>query len=307
MPAPNGARVAALGVLIVVGYMFARAEVYKRLPVTRAVALAPDELDRRTDEELFRTTGVHWREGALDFSGMAMDYEQAKSLQSDVRFIQERLQNPQDWDLWFRRDLVMGLPRLAGLALCLLVAGLYGGWRRWGWHGGAPAGPCVLLAVLFVGYLLQFLGRAKVASFTPGQIGLGWLATVPVALFEEAAFRGLIFLGLTERLSPRKAALASSFLFMVWHFQAQSIGSWPSIFLYGMASCGALYAGVGLPVQAVVHEVVDSVWYFIGTDGSLPYAYPLLARGGFFVMAAAAVWGWRLLGTGGNPRAPELS
>lgn len=301
-PSGNGGRVAVLGTLIVVGYMFARAEIYSRMPVTRAVEMPDDELDRRTDEELFRATGAHWRDGAIELGEGESNFEQAQSLRADVGFIQARLLNPHDWGLWFRRDLIMGIPRLAGFALCLLVAGRYGGWRRWGWHGGAPLGPSALLVVLCLGYLAQFLGRAKVVTLTPGQIGIGWLATIPVALFEEAAFRGLIFLGLTERMSARKAAIASSLLFMVWHFQAQNLAEWPSIFLFGMVACASLHAGAGLPVLAVVHELVDSVWYFIGSDGSHPSAYPALARGGFLVMVAAAVWGWRLLGV--IPAAP---
>ncbi|MFH1620155.1 MAG: hypothetical protein ABIG11_09685, partial [bacterium] len=38
-----------------------------------------------------------------------------------------------DPDAWFRRDLVMSIPRLAALALCILVTIRCGGWKRWGW------------------------------------------------------------------------------------------------------------------------------------------------------------------------------
>ena len=168
-----------------------------------------------------------------------------------------------DWSLWFRRDALMSLPRLAGLAACLAVMAKAGPWESWGWHGRAPARPLALAASVVLVYALFFLPE-RAAIYTPAQKALGWATTLPVALFEEACFRGLLYVSLSRLWSPRPAALLSALLFAAYHWQAQPVQDWPSIFCIGVVWAAALESGLGLPWLVLAHELADALFFHIG-------------------------------------------
>lgn len=191
---------------------------------------------------------------------------------------------------WFRRDAWMSLPRLAGLAACLAVMARGGPWEHWGWHLRAPAAPAALAGSVVLVYALIFIPERR-EIYGPAQKALGWLTTLPVAFFEEACFRGLLFLSLSRLWAPLPAALLSSLAFTVYHLQAQPLSDWPSIFAIGALWAACLQAGVGLPWLALSHEVADALWFHAGAavDAEGWDAVKRLQTLCFLVLAAVAL------------------
>lgn len=166
-----------------------------------------------------------------------------------------------DFDSWFRRDLVMTAPRLAAFAACGAIIHRNGGWRRWGWTGAITARGALLLALSLANLLNGHWLFHSSTDLGASRLALGWLSSVPVALFEEAAFRSLLFLSLRERHSPLAAATLSSLAFTVFHVQAQPLFGWPQIFVFGLAACAALERGTGVWAIALEHLIADGLWY----------------------------------------------
>ncbi|MFH1619882.1 MAG: CPBP family intramembrane glutamic endopeptidase, partial [bacterium] len=150
-----------------------------------------------------------------------------------------------------------------------------GGWKRWGWGMSATLRGCFLLSVVTA---MILLANGSESSYSAFQIIIGWLATMPVALFEEAAFRSLLFLSLREQMSPLKAALLSSLIFAVFHIEAQPVYGWPDIFVYGLGACAALHNGVGLAWLILSHLLVDGIWYHFNIIGHISLKVLLVHR-----------------------------
>ena len=203
-----------------------------------------------------------------------------------------------DYTTWLNRDMVMSVPRLIGLILCLLVISRRGGPRRWGWGFRLAwlGGAALVLTTAMEIFLMK--SPAAEATFSPRQLLLGWLSTGPVALFEEAAFRSVLFLSLRRRMSPLAAALLSSLAFAVYHIEAQSVTVWPYTFAFGMGTCAALDQGVGIGALVAAHWFVDGValhltggpvsrWSWLGDSVFMPltliYSAVLLRYGGSYV------------------------
>lgn len=196
-----------------------------------------------------------------------------------------------DFETWFARDLIMSVPRLAGFAACLAVARGFGDWRSWGWgrfFRGDLAGWLLLLAAVAM-EVLGHLAAGSGSSFGPGLLLAGWLSTVPVALFEETAFRSLLFLALRERFHVLPAALISSVLFAVYHFEAQPIAMWPHIFIFGVAACAALQRGVSMPALILAHLFVDGAWFHVVGEGGKAHFFVLNLLTGALTLAASLV------------------
>jgi membrane protease YdiL (CAAX protease family) len=197
------------------------------------------------------------------------------------------------WALWSRRDLWMTIPRLAAFGTCLAVMRRNSPWeQRWGWGWGASWTGLAWLGASLAAFLVIFCSQQRDVTFSDQEIALGWLVTLPVPLFEEACFRGLLYCSLARLRGPRTAALASAVAFTLFHWQAQSLGAWPFIFSAGMLSAAALQAGAGLPWLMFEHLLVDGIWYSFGTngtprpDGTLIY----LGAQALFGMLALLAW-----------------
>lgn len=178
-----------------------------------------------------------------------------------------------DLEAWFWRDLAMTGPRLAGLLACLLISRRARDWNGWGWNSAMTLAGGAALALAGTLEILHRLMGGSEAVFGGARLAAAWLATGPVALFEEAAFRSLLFLSLRERTSPRLAALLSSALFAVYHFEAQPVESWPRIAAFGLAACAALHRGAGLWWLIGVHWLVDGLWFHVGAGAPSDWAF----------------------------------
>ncbi len=197
-------------------------------------------------------------------------------------------------DAWFWRDAFMSFPRLAAFAACLLLTRRTGGFARRGWRWDARATPCALLALLIFFFAIRYVGQRRVTTFASWQIAVGWLTTLPVAFFEEAAFRGLLFTSIRGRMGPMRAALVSTTLFVFYHVQAMSlVHGWPLFVIFGLAACAALERGAGLPWLIATHEVVDSIWFHLGRG--IEISRPALYVPGYAGMVACAIAALALL------------
>ena len=189
---------------------------------------------------------------------------------------------------WSYRDAVMCAPRLAAFAALWTC-------NRHRWNNAVPfdfraAGKGLLLPSL----LLIFAECLRTYTFADhswplDQALVGIAATVPVVLFEEYAFRGGILHGLSSRFGTVVTLLLGSALFVLFHVQAQPVDAWPTIFLFGLTWSGLRLRGLGLGWLALIHFIVDSL-YFAGVDyppfGSEANLYYLF---GLF-MAALLAW-----------------
>ena len=177
------------------------------------------------------------------------------------------------FDAWFFRDLVMSAPRLTALLACLIYSRRSGGWTEWGWTFSLTRTGAIALALVTGMELLLHFAHGSGSDLPPWVILFGWLATGPVALFEEAAFRSLMFLSMRRQLSPRLAALLCSTLFMVYHVEAQPVEHWPHIFVFGLGTCAAIQCGAGLGWLIAAHWLVDGAWFHLTTGPGSSWAW----------------------------------
>ncbi|UPT72635.1 MAG: CPBP family intramembrane metalloprotease [Elusimicrobiota bacterium] len=203
-----------------------------------------------------------------------------------------------DLHTWLLIDAWKTIPRLGALAACWWAMRPAGP-RAWGWTAPSGAGAALAFAACFA-LGLKFLDNGP-GDFGAGEKAVGVLLTIPVALWEELCYRGLLFQGLRREMSALRAALISTAVFTVMHWGSIGVAGWPEIYLTGFVWCGAAALGAGLPALAVSHWLVDSVWFWLAEDG----------HGGTFtrlslaLLAAAAVPAWRALrATPGAPPSP---
>ena len=190
---------------------------------------------------------------------------------------------------WSRRDALMCLPRLAAF-LALRECNR----QRWGnavpFNFAAKGRGFLLPALLLVGAesLRTFVfGQGPAWPLDLALVGLA--ATVPVVLFEEYAFRGGILHGLASRFGRPTALLGGSVLFTVFHLQAQPFSIWPAIFLLGLVWSGLRLRGLGLGWLALIHFIVDGL-YFAKLDFPSAFSGPGYLYHGLLLVAA--VWAW---------------
>jgi membrane protease YdiL (CAAX protease family) len=193
---------------------------------------------------------------------------------------------------WVRRDVLMTWPRLAAFVLCLAAMAAFGGLSRWKWRGLTPS--FVLIAACSCGFVMKHGYFGPPGLGRPHALWMLW-ANVFVVLWEEACYRGLLYLGLRERFEPVPAALISSAAFTLMHVQAQPVSLWFWIFCVGIAACASLEGGTGLLWLMLAHWAVDSVPYLV--DGKEWWGATSLL-GSFLCVAAAACSLIRLSGSG---------
>lgn len=195
-----------------------------------------------------------------------------------------------DWysQQYFAWDVAMTLPRLAAFCLCLMVAAcsMRPGWAWESRHAPHSAFAWLLAAAAGLGTVATALGTHL--HLTAMQRVSMIATTVPVALFEECGFRGLLFLSLAGRMRPWLAGLLSSVLFAVWHYPTHGVLSLPHIFFFGLACCGALHQGVGLTWLVLAHFLVDA--WAVALGGAAPS--PAVGWAGYALLIVSAVLPW---------------
>lgn len=159
--------------------------------------------------------------------------------------------------------LVLWAPTIVGVMAALLthrgMASLGLGASPWRYHALAFAVPAASLLAVDGTLLL-----AGVVRFSGGVQGLQW-GLVPINLFEaageEIGFRGWLVPALASRYGFRKAALASSAAWFVWHLPGAIWGDFgqgaPAI--YGIACFGVFAMGFGV-FLAWLRTRSGSVW-----------------------------------------------
>ncbi len=90
----------------------------------------------------------------------------------------------------------------------------------------------------------------------------------PIA--EETLFRGLLFAGLAQRMAPLPAALASSILFGLWHFEPYAL---PTLTTFGLFQAWVYYRARNIWAPIATHGVVNFVLF------TLLYLRPLAHAG----------------------------
>lgn len=127
---------------------------------------------------------------------------------------------------------------------------------RWYWWGIAVAAAGLIFAVntLYFKFIVQYLNvpYAGVHVDAYQEFGLDWWAIIAIVclqpgIFEELAFRGLIFDGLAKHLSYRETWILSVFMFALLHL---SLWSFPALFFVGWGlivlrqKSGSLFPGM---------------------------------------------------------------
>jgi membrane protease YdiL (CAAX protease family) len=245
--------------------MAARFFIYRAMPTSTSLSVprALDEAIREGKRDRFEAEA---RAAGLDPSRVQIDsVELAPGAVKNSYF----LYSP---ERWFTRDLIMSAIKLAVFLALAVVTARAGGAARWGWTWAASSWGVVALAIVTAMIILSDLSGGSQPGFSPGRIAVGWLATGTVALFEETAFRSLLFLPFRERMHPIWAALLSSLLFMFYHVQAQPLIAWPHILVFGLGACAALHRGCGLPWLVAAHWIADGVWYHIASGPPVAWA-----------------------------------
>jgi len=189
---------------------------------------------------------------------------------------------PDDWYRWFLRDEIMTLPRLACVAAAWIVGRRWWSRRELGLHARGAGLASLLLAATV---LPAFIPPGLMGPLTPGWIRFGIL-TIPVALWEELVYLGVLFNALREWKGVHAAIVLSAMLFTVVHVQAQPVAGWPILLVSGLAG-GVLRArGVSLWWLMLIHWADDTLWYGI-SDLSLAQNLVLPVR---MALVAVVLW-----------------
>ena len=195
-------------------------------------------------------------------------------------------------DLWLARERVVTVYRVLGLLACLAVSASLGSWRSWGWHGGSTQQGQAFVGLVSLAWAMVLIGGQGPTAIPSSMCLEGWLLTIPVALFEEACFRGLLFTSLKSLLKPQWAALWSSLFFACWHYGVQGVEGWPKIVCFGLAACAAMTAGLGLPWLAFWHELLDGVFLQFDAGGRASSQWELFS---LVACLGLASWAWQYL------------
>ncbi|HWD18706.1 MAG TPA: CPBP family intramembrane glutamic endopeptidase [Verrucomicrobiae bacterium] len=161
---------------------------------------------------------------------------------------------------WFVRDTWMSVPRLAAF---LAIFCIHGGWRRPRldfWRAGDFK--VVALGLVVVALWWFYFSGGVGDGFSTDMICIGVATSAVVGLFEEYAFRGPLLVALGP---ARQAVLLSSFLFAIYHFQAQSVEAWPAIFGTGVVFASLRFRGASLALLVALHTLIDAGYFFFAS------------------------------------------
>jgi membrane protease YdiL (CAAX protease family) len=167
---------------------------------------------------------------------------------------------------WLLRDTIMDLPRIAAALFTL-----YFGCRAWGWKklgfdlkGAGPAA-VVGAALLLTEIVFSWLGSESFVL--PGRsLYIFLFSSFVVGSVEEVLFRGALLNALRDWKGDLAALWASSFLFTIYHVQAQPYAGWPGIFMIGFVMALLRLNGVSILWLILIHGMVDCVCGLVGRN-----------------------------------------
>jgi membrane protease YdiL (CAAX protease family) len=165
---------------------------------------------------------------------------------------------------WFVRDTWMTIPRLACFTAIFCI---YSGWKTtrtdWRLSGNRKS---LTLGFFPVALWCFYTSGSRGDHFPHQMIFIGAATSAIVGLFEEYAFRGPLLIDLAQPASVLRSIFISAFLFTIYHFQAQSLRSWPAIFLTGITFAGLRFRGVSLAWLVLIHTIIDASYFFFGSQ-----------------------------------------
>ena len=176
------------------------------------------------------------------------------------------------YEAWVRRDFLMNLPR----ALCL-GGTLWFGLKNWKiielgfFKKGFGIGIIFLFGELTLKGLIG--GLKEGPAFQGSEFFYLATGSIFVGFFEEILFRGVMLRAISDWLGVRMAIVGSSFLFMLFHWQAQDLASWPFLFLFGCLNAGLRQLEVSVIALAITHAIFDTLYFYFKeiVPGSVAY------------------------------------
>ena len=165
---------------------------------------------------------------------------------------------------WFWRDVVMDLPRF----IWALVA-LYLGYRTWGWQklGFSLERPILAMgvgiALLLVEAVFSLMGQRPFV-LPNYALFIFYVSSFMVGFFEEILFRGVLLNALRDWKGSLIALWGSTFVFTVYHIQAQPYHAWPGIFTVGFVLALLRLNNVSMLWLILFHGVNDCVLGIVG-------------------------------------------
>jgi membrane protease YdiL (CAAX protease family) len=155
----------------------------------------------------------------------------------------------------------MTIPRF--FALVLILSLNYWKWKSccFNFNVQYKNSSLIYSIALILIYVFEYSGYT--GPFWPTSlIMLGIIATPFVGFLEEYAFRGALLFSLAQVTTKMNAVWISSFIFMLFHYQAQHVKGWPCIFLTGIILANLRMNGLGLLGLAVIHIIIDTMFFF---------------------------------------------
>lgn len=146
-----------------------------------------------------------------------------------------------------RHTLQLRLPRISDMLLCALMAILI-----------LPASLYLASLVMLVVELI--FGSTMIDAALSGNVKAPWLTILTMcvcpAIFEELLFRGVVFKGMSQNLSIRKAILISALCFGLFHMDFQRLISQT---LLGALCAFAVYRTKSIVAGMTIHFVNNGV------------------------------------------------
>jgi membrane protease YdiL (CAAX protease family) len=156
------------------------------------------------------------------------------------------------------------------------------GFHRSGWARGLIFG-VLLLAVELYGWCRESYGLEV------SELAVLAASSFVVAIFEELMFRGVLYNALEGWRGRGTAVWGSTFVFMVFHVQAQDPSHFPAIFLTGLLWAIMRFQGVSLYWLILAHGTVDSA-YFLGGWGDLDPGFTPVVYHGLLFLLCLSCW-----------------
>ncbi|HEY1170573.1 MAG TPA: CPBP family intramembrane glutamic endopeptidase [Verrucomicrobiae bacterium] len=167
---------------------------------------------------------------------------------------------------WFLRDAIVCIPRLLALVALLYLNRT---WRVARMDFPLKGlGRTILWSIAPLALWTFYFSGSKGDSFVPWMIAVGFITSMIVGLFEEYAFRGPLLTTLHQQLGYVGSILISSFLFALFHLQAQPFSHCLMILLTGIILANLRLRGIGLGWLALLHGLIDASAFLFHTQSA---------------------------------------
>lgn len=154
--------------------------------------------------------------------------------------------------------------------------------------------PILLLFLLVISvHFLKFFFH-KQNNLNLSEISCLIIIMFTVAAFEELLFRGLFLNELIKIINPIYGIIVSSFLFTLFHIEAQPLATFPLIFFYGVSFGFLRYMGVSLIYLIVLHFVENLFIYLLMPSISSIYNWIYLETIFMFIIMLFVIYFYKL-------------